>query len=274
MRVKHFYLILSDPPTHGLWNQINEIQDETLKRKALSLPHLIESAYAESTLKKYKPAWEKWLVWTKSFSEVNHCPAEPFHVAIYLNDVVSLIKTEGALTSAFLGIRWGHHTSGHSSPTEHPLVKLALEGGKRILSLNGTKNSCRKEPLPVDLLKQLVDHFSSTSDLVKIRFVVLILLGFSGFFRISELLCIKIKDLTFNELGVKVLVSKSKTDQLREGNKAGHNAHGLKPISYSTALATFKVHVSAVSTNHKFSPHSLRSGGGGGGFRSSRQRRI
>ena len=302
MRVKHFYLILSDPPTHGLWNQINEIQDETLKRKALSLPHLIESAYAESTLKKYKPAWEKWLVWTKSFSEVNHCPAEPFHVAIYLNDVVSSIKTKGALTSAFLGIRWGHHTSGHSSPTEHPLVKLALEGGKRILSLNGTKNSCRKEPLPVDLLKQLVDHFSSTSDLVKIRFVVLILLGFSGFFRISELLCIKIKDLTFNELGVKVLASKSKTDQLREGNivfisktgtkycpvswlqtylkmtklinnpdafllcrlfktKAGHNAHGLKPISYSTALTTFKVHVSAVSTNHKFSPHSLRLGG-------------
>ena len=122
----------------------------------------------------------------------------------------------------------------------------------------------------------------------------------------------KTKDLTFNELGVKVLVSKSKTDQLREGNlvfisktgtkycpvnwlqtylkmtklinnpdafllrrlfktKAGHNEHGLKPISYSTALTTFKVHVSAVSTNHKFSPHSLRSGGG---FRSSRQRRI
>ena len=57
-------------------------------------------------------------------------PGEPFHVAIYLNDVVSSMQTEGALTSAFLAIRRGHHTSGHSSPTEHPLEKQSLEGRK------------------------------------------------------------------------------------------------------------------------------------------------
>ncbi|XP_066926661.1 integrase/recombinase xerD homolog [Clytia hemisphaerica] len=145
------------------------IKNKSLKRKAESLTTLLEAAYAKSTLRKYKPAWEKWVSWADPFEEINSCPADPLYVAIYLNDLTNSFATEGALTAAILGIRWGHLNSGFDFPTDHQLVKLALEG------------------------------------------------GFAAFFRISEILQIQIKEITFDNFGATVFLPKSKTDQVREG---------------------------------------------------------
>jgi hypothetical protein len=45
----------------------------------------------------------------------------------------------------------------------------------------------------------------------------LLLIGFSGAFRRSELVAISVDDLDFVEEGVKIFVKKSKTDQSGEG---------------------------------------------------------
>ena len=281
------------------------IKDKSLKRKAESLPILLEAAYAKSTLRKYKPAWEKWVSWADPFEEVISCPADPFHVAIYLNDLTNSFETEGALTSAILGIRWGHLNSGYKSPTDHPLVKLALEGGKRIIAERRSpsdKRSRRKEPLSSDLIRNLAQHFFDSTDLVEIRFLLMVILGFAGFFRISEMLQIQIKEITFDDTGSTIFLPISKTDQVREGNivfisktkteccpiywlrkyliitelkhnpeaflfchlyktKNGHNVHGHRPIAYTTALKSFKDHLSKVTDPSKYGLHSLRSGG-------------
>ena len=43
--------------------------------------------------------------------------------------------------------------------------------------------------------------------------------------------------------------------------KNGHNAHGHLPIAYTTALKTFKDHLSKVTNPSMYGLHSLRSGG-------------
>lgn len=275
-----------------------------MKQKAEGLPVLLESAYAKSTLRKYKPAWEKWVSWAGPFDEVNCCPADPFYVAVYLNDLTNSLATEGTLTAAILGIRWGHLTSGFESPTDHSLVKLALEGGKRIIaeknSIGGKRR--RKEPLSSDIIKSLAETYATSSNLLDIRFTLMVILGFAGFFRISEMLRIQTKDLTFDQTGATIFLPISKTDQQRQGNlvfisrtkskscpihwlrkylslsglrykseaylfcrlyktKSGHNAHGHLPISYSTALSSFKTNLSKITDSAKYGLHSLRSGG-------------
>ena len=60
--------------------------------------------------------------------------------------------------------------------------------------------------------------YGSSECLVHLRFLILCLIGFAGFFRISELLEVKVKDLNFFDDRVEIFVTKSKTDQLREGN--------------------------------------------------------
>ena len=67
----------------GIWKGLDEIKDPKLRRNAASLPTLIKNAFAQSTLKKYEPAWKKWITWTRNFQEVEYCPADPLHVALY-----------------------------------------------------------------------------------------------------------------------------------------------------------------------------------------------
>lgn len=202
----------------GIWEKLDNIKDGKLKTMAASLPNLLSSAYADSTLSKYKSAWKKWISWSSQFNEVTSCPADPFFIAIYLNDIVSKGGKIGTLETAIQGIRWGHINSGFLTPTDLPFVKLALEGGKRIIARSGGKISRQKEPLDTELLKKIVQNFGYTNNLIDLRFVIICLLGFSGFMRISEILSLKIKDISFVEEGLKVFVETSKTDQLREGH--------------------------------------------------------
>ena len=68
------------------------------------------------------------------------------------------------------------------------------------------------------MINQLVLLYSSSNNLVHMRFLIICLLGFTGFLRVSELAAIQIKDITFFYDYVNITIPKSKTDQLREGH--------------------------------------------------------
>ena len=287
----------------GIWESLDDIEDPTLLQNALDLPKLTNASIAESTLKKYKGSWKAWVKWSDQFPEVNPCPAEPFFIAIYIKEITDKTSCSiGLLTTAFLGIRWGHIHSSFTPPTNHPFLKMAFEGAKRIVSrLSPPKN--KKEPLTPEIIKRIVDIFTDTPGLPTTRFIIICLVSFTGFLRISELLDLRVKHVQFVDGGMKLEIVKSKTDQLHEGNiiyiagltsnccpvqwlrkyltaakilhnpntfvicrlfktKIGHNAHGNKPISYSSARGSFMGHLSKIVDNTTiYGLHSLRSGG-------------
>jgi site-specific recombinase XerD len=84
-----------------------------------------------------------------------------------------------------------------------------LHGIKRIL---GSRQKAKK-PLLINDLKLIIKAI----DKEKIRDKALILLGFSGGFRRSELVSILHEDIEFVPEGVKILIKRSKTDQSGEG---------------------------------------------------------
>ena len=90
-----------------------------------------------------------------------------------------------------------------------------LMGIKRI---NGS-NQKGKKPLIINDLKILINaiHQSSEKEKRKIRDKALVLIGFSGGFRRSELVDIQFDELEFVSEGVKIFVKRSKTDQSGEG---------------------------------------------------------
>ena len=205
----------------GIWEKFDVIQNETLKCKAASLPHLFKATFAEGTLSKYRTAWHNWVTWASQFSEVDHCPADPFFICIYLNDLVLEKRPISTVIASLCGIRWGHVNAGFVSPTDNPIVKLAFEGAKKLIGKNGSN---KKEPFTVEMIKKkkkkkkLVEIFGDSQNLIELRFLVLCILGFSGFFRISELLDIQVRNITQRSNYIEILVSKSKTVHLREGH--------------------------------------------------------
>ena len=76
-----------------------------------------------------------------------------------------------------------------------------------------------KKPLLFNDLKQIIKviNKSALSKFKKLRDKSLILIGFSGGFRRSELVSITKDDVEFVKEGVKIFVKKSKSDQSGEG---------------------------------------------------------
>jgi len=255
-----------------------------LKKSADNLPNLLDAAYAESSIDKYKSAWFKWKAWSDRFPEVSAIPAEPFFIALYFNDLVAEKSKVGAINNAINGIRWMHIRQGYESPTYHPFLQMAAEGARRLCSSNSTSN--QKEPITPEIIGKLIDKIGVSHNLMNLRLVVLTLIGFSGFLRISEILQMKVEDVRIFEDHIKINIPKSKCDQLRFGHivhiakfsklstqpnafvfcrlnktKKGHNANGAHNISYSRAREIFLEGLSSFVDVKSYGLHSMRSGG-------------
>ena len=180
-----------------------------------SLPQMINAAIAPKTKTKYERGWESWKQFCTKH-KIPILPADPFYIAVFFNFLLHSKGTRGSINDAFYGIRWGHHSSGYYSPTDHPYVQLAFEGAKRLSNYSGSK---KKDPMTSDMIKELVTrYYKQPFNVSHLRFLVICLLGFCGFMRIAELLSIKISDVEFFKDYMTITIEKSKTDQLREGN--------------------------------------------------------
>jgi len=141
-------------------------------------------------------------------------PTQPKILALYITHLSSYSKYS-TLKRRLASISILHKTKGHYIDTKHPIIMENLMGIKRT---NGS-NQKGKKPLLISDLKLLIEalHQSKEKDNRKIRDKALVLIGFSGGFRRSELVDIEYEDIEFVSEGVKIFVKRSKTDQSGEG---------------------------------------------------------
>ena len=93
-----------------------------------------------------------------------------------------------------------------------------LHGIKRV---KGT-NQKAKKPILINDLKLIINVINQENNLkIKSKNKALILIGFAGGFRRSELVSILYEDIEFVSEGVKIFVKRSKTDQSGEGMTKG-----------------------------------------------------
>jgi integrase len=108
-----------------------------------------------------------------------------------------------------------HTVAGFNSPAASPEVKLTLAGIRRTL---GTAQQGKAPILTADVAAMLA-HLPDR--LIGVRDRALLLIGFAGAFRRSELVALDTGDIEFREDGVKVTIRKSKTDQEGAGQVIG-----------------------------------------------------
>ena len=154
----------------GIWKRLDTVQNDDLRRKATLIPELLDAAFAGATLRKYRSGWLKWVEWCRQYPEVEHCPADPFFICIYFNDLILLKSSISAISTALCAIRWGHIRVGLGSPTNTQLVQTAFKGAKRLAKATD-KN--RKEPFTSEIISELVDHYGDSRDLVDLRFMLM-----------------------------------------------------------------------------------------------------
>ena len=181
--------------------------------KTLELETLqnLKNSKASNTLRAYKADYKDFA----SFCIKNGfkpMPSEPKIISLYLTYLSKLCKFS-TLKRRLASISVIHRLSGHYIDIKNPIITENLMGIKRI---KGSYQKAKK-PILINDLKLIIDVIDKDKNEKK-RFKnrALILVGFAGGFRRSELVAILYEDVDFVPEGVKIFVKRSKTDQSGE----------------------------------------------------------
>ena len=190
---------------NDLITDIKSLELETIKN--------LRNSKSPNTLRAYHSDYSDFSLFC-SKNGFQAMPTQPKILALYITHLSSYSKYS-TLQRRLASISILHKTKGYYIDTKHPLIMENLMGIKRT---NGS-NQKGKKPLLINDLKLLIKaiHQSKEKDNRKIRDKALLLIGFSGGFRRSELVDIEYEDIEFVLEGVKIFVKRSKTDQSGEG---------------------------------------------------------
>src|SRR5579872_285770 len=168
---------------------------------------------AENTLRGYRTDWRDFCAWCERKS-LQPLPASPETVASYIAECAGRLKV-GSIQRRLNAVAEAHKAAGLESPTASGMVRNTLKGIKRTL---GTAVA-QKAPAVTEDIRAMVD--ATDAGLIGLRDRALILLGFAGAFRRSELVSLAAEDCGFGKDGLTVTLCRSKTDQEGAGRKVG-----------------------------------------------------
>ncbi len=188
-----------------LVTDLKKLHDDTLSN--------LKSSKANNTLRAYKSDFRDFGVFCTKHG-FNSMPTEPKIVSLYLTHLSASSKIS-TLRRRLVSIGMVHKLKGHYLDTKHPIIIENLMGIRR------KKGSIQigKKPILISHLKQIINVIDEQKieKIKKLRNRTLILIGFSGGFRRTELISIDYEDVNFVEEGVKINLKRSKTDQFGEG---------------------------------------------------------
>ena len=251
---------------------IKSLELETLKN--------LRNSKSSNTLRAYQSDYRDFGAFCAK-NGFQSLPTQPKILALYLTHLSTSSKYS-TLKRRLASISVIHKIKGHYIDTKHPVIIENLMGIKR----SKGSNQKSKKPILINDLKLIIKAItqSNENEIRKIRDRAIILIGFSGGFRRSELVNIEYEDVEFVEEGVKIFVKRSKTDQSGEGmtkaipyfdNKEFCPVNSLKnwincinskqgkifDISdKGVALIIKKYATLAGLDSYKYAGHSLRSG--------------
>jgi len=184
---------------------IKNLELETIKN--------LRNSKSLNTIRAYQADYDDFLKFC-SKNGFQPMPTQPKILALYITHLSSYSKYS-TLKRRLASISVIHKTKGHYIDIKHPIIMENLMGIKR---KNGS-NQKGKKPLLINDLKKVIKALDESKEKEnrKIRDKALLLIGFSGGFRRSELVDIEYEDIEFVSEGVKIFVKKSKTDQSGEG---------------------------------------------------------
>ena len=256
---------------NDLVTDVKSLELETLKN--------LKSSKASNTLRAYKADFRDFALFCQQ-NGFNSMPSEPKIITLYLTHLSKSSKFS-TLKRRLASISVLHKLNGHYLDTKHPIITENLLGIKRV---KGTYQKSKK-PILINDLKLIINAINQENNSKnKVKNKALVLIGFAGGFRRSELVTVLYEDVEFVSEGVKIFVKRSKTDQSGEGMTKGipyfSNPNYCPVVSLkkwmeandaktgkifdmsdkNVALTIKKYAAIAGLDKNKYSGHSLRSG--------------
>lgn len=164
------------------------------------------AATSDNTRRAYQTDIRHFEVWG------GQLPATTETILHYLHAFAQTLNPR-TLSRHVTALKQWHRYQRFQDPTDDPIVGKTLTGIARI---HGKPKDKAMPLLPEHLIK-IIEHLMSETTLVSMRNNALLQVGFLGALRRSELVEIRLENISWQPSGIEILIPKSKTDQLNEG---------------------------------------------------------
>lgn len=217
------------PDTH------NEIAQTERDQAWDAARHYAQKSRADSTWRAYASDWRIFEQWCAT-AELTALPAQPHTVYLFLSRQAALGKKPATLQRRLAAIRMVHRAANRPSPHDAVEVAEVLAGIRRAV---GTAPD-QKAPAVAEDVRRMVDACNVTTK-VGLRDRAVLLFGFAGAFRRSELVTLTAADVINDEdRGVAVSIRRSKTDQAGAGQTVAIVREGDSAYCPVAALAAWR----------------------------------
>jgi integrase len=191
----------------GVCNQLHNTSNKLCNQLHRPLDDRVafyaDAARSSATRRAYASDMDAFAAWG------GEVPASPQMVATYLAASDSLAAS--TLRRRLAAIADAHQAVGHPDPTKHPLVRKVFRG---ICRVHGARTDAAT-PLDIEMLGRIVAALPE--DVTAMRDRALLLVGFFGALRRSELVALTVEDLDRRPDGWVVTIQRSKTDPYGKG---------------------------------------------------------
>jgi site-specific recombinase XerD len=189
---------------------VSEITPSASTKTGQRVRKYIEAAKATSTQRSYQSHWKDF----QSFCGergYKSLPASSAAVADYMTFLADIGAKMSTIQVKAAAISYIHRTANVDNPVRTVAVQETLRGIRRTL---GTAQN-GKDPIALHELRELMDVLPD--DIRGIRDKALLLIGFAGAFRRSELVELSVSDIAFEKNQIRITIRRSKTDQEGSG---------------------------------------------------------
>ena len=171
-------------------------------------------ARSSSTRKAYAADFAAFRLWADTRG-LEALPATPATVGVYLGALADAGRKVATIDRALAGIMNAHTQAGHRLDGRHPAIRDVRAGIRRTLGVAPSKKAPLEDVELRSLLASLDESLSGLRDRA------LLVLGWTGAFRRSELVALSVADVAFGRDGLVITVRRSKTDQEGRGFEKG-----------------------------------------------------
>ena len=195
---------------------------------------LARNQLAETTRRAYQADCAHFADWCDAMSrrggsEIVALPADPRTVWLYLTELVADGNAAGyqpaTLERRLSALKWQHETNGHPSPTTHIRVRELMAGIRRTYG----RRVERVEPLTTDMVAKIVAVIG-TDTVAALRDRALLLVGYAGALRRSELAALTREQMRREGRGYVIELIGTKDDQNRHGRDVAIPEYAGSPL--------------------------------------------
>lgn len=192
-----------------------------IKKKSGDLPQIVknvsffmDASRSDQTKRAYEADWRAFTAFCQD-NNLSQMPADPPTICVYITKLAMDGKTVATIMRHLTTISQAHISQRRSSPTTDYDVVQCLKGVRRTL---GTAQRRAKPLLWADLVKVSKSIPSTT---IGKRDRALLLIGWAGAMRRSEIVALNFEDVERVAEGIILTIRSSKTDKNGDGFQLG-----------------------------------------------------